>query len=183
MNAPLRRWLLLPVILLQIGLPALQILRYEQTLHAGETIRLRTQPVDPYDPFRGRYVRLSFGNWSVPVEGTAPASSRRLEHLYVRFTNDPAGFACASVASYTAPEAGPYLRVPYRGYVGDSVNLSPPFDRFYANEERAPELERLYREAHAAGRSNTYALVRVLGGRGVIADLVLGSNVVSRGAP
>jgi uncharacterized membrane-anchored protein len=44
---------------LQLGVPAAMVLREEATLRGGAELRFRAGPVDPVDPFRGRYVALS----------------------------------------------------------------------------------------------------------------------------
>ena len=41
----------------QLTVPAWMIVSHERTLLTGKVFKFRTAPVDPYDAFRGRYVR------------------------------------------------------------------------------------------------------------------------------
>jgi uncharacterized membrane-anchored protein len=47
------------IVVLQLGLVARQIVRFEGALASGEEIRLRIGGYDPVDPFRGRYLQFS----------------------------------------------------------------------------------------------------------------------------
>lgn len=48
--------------LAQIGVVLFQIMSYEKILKEGESFYFKVLPLDPYDPFRGRYVTLRFEN-------------------------------------------------------------------------------------------------------------------------
>jgi uncharacterized membrane-anchored protein len=50
---------------LTLTAPLSRIWKYESALRRGKLHRFRTQPVDPYDAFRGRYVTLSFRDESL----------------------------------------------------------------------------------------------------------------------
>ena len=58
MSTRLRLTLLVILALLQIGITASSILKYESTLRTGTLYRIPTMPIDPADPFRGRYVAV-----------------------------------------------------------------------------------------------------------------------------
>ena len=48
--------------LILLAIPAGQILRYETIIRKGKTFMFKCEPYDPYDLFRGRYVRIRVGN-------------------------------------------------------------------------------------------------------------------------
>lgn len=55
------RWLLFALLCVaQWAVPLAMVQRAERTLSEGTAYRFRTAPVDPADPFRGRYVTLDF---------------------------------------------------------------------------------------------------------------------------
>ncbi len=48
------------LVLLQIWTPAAMIWNREDVLRSGKAFKFRSAPVDPNDPFRGKYIILSF---------------------------------------------------------------------------------------------------------------------------
>jgi hypothetical protein len=130
--------------------------------------------VDPYDAFRGRYVRLGFNGWEVPVQDQR--APRRGQWVYVSLTNDLEGFSAPAAAALHAPAAGAYLRLRAERPDGMRVWVRPPFERFYMEESRAPEAERAYRDANTRTNRDAYVVVRVLSGRGTLEDLVVGGR-------
>ena len=62
--------LLVLVCAVQLAVPVAMIARREIALRQGESFRFRCAPVDPVDPFRGRYVDLQFDEqqYGGPVE-------------------------------------------------------------------------------------------------------------------
>lgn len=68
------------------------VITQENILSGGKTVLLETQPVDPRDPLRGDFVRLSYKISNVPREKFSPAVSGELKAgttLYVALA--PAG--------------------------------------------------------------------------------------------
>jgi len=164
-------WLL---VIAQLAAPAALILEREWVLRNGEAFRFRLQPVDPYDPFRGRYVALSFKAAEVSPKNLAG----RIEDgqkLYAALSTDQDGFAVVSDLSPTPPASGPYLTTwaVWWGLAG--IRLRFPFDRYYMEESAAPEAERLYWRATRSGqdRKDAFAVVRILSGKGVIENLYI----------
>ncbi len=172
--------LFIVVALLQLAVPVSQLWRYEQTLRTGKPYKFRTRPVDPYDAFRGRFVALAFEEHEAPWEGkTTPVHDTT---GYAVLGKDANGFAQVLRVTPVAPEGGDYLRVK-TGYCGASnrVSYTYSFDRFYMEERKAPEAERVYRENNRWNTTNrnTYAVVRVRGGVGVIENLFVGDKSIN----
>lgn len=162
-------------IVAQLSVPAGLIVRRELALHRGIVLRFRTAPVDPADAFRGRYVALGF------VERSAPCSVAFRPHqpLYVRAETGADGFARLVDAARHPGSTGVWFRAS-SGYSGGttSVLVDLPFDRFYLDEDAAPQAEKIYREANrrnpAAGKTReTWLQVRVYHGLAVPEDLCI----------
>ena len=179
-NAKILLGLFLALAAVQLFVPINQIRSYEDTLATGRAYKFRTAPVDPSDAFRGRYVALNFDGTTAPVRAGEHLESR--QRAFVQIEEGPDGFARFKEVSATAPSGGDYLRV-------DSVWGNPnasfllPFNRFYMEESAAPKAEAAYREfANRRGKitDQTYVLVRVKGGRGVIEDLFIKDKPVRR---
>lgn len=161
------------VVLAQLAVPASMIVRREMTLDEGRAYRFRTAPVDPYDPFRGKYVSLRLeANTVSKGEGEVWRSG---EKAYALLAEDPEGFALFTALSRSRPESGDYLkvRVAYSG--ADKVHLKLPFDRYYAEESVAPEIERVYFQQSRREERAAWISVRVRCGMGVLEELYIDS--------
>ena len=175
MSTKLRLSLFAIVCLSQLIFAGLGIARYEHVLSAGTRYRFETAPVDPLDLFRGRYVQLSFTQERCPLP--LPHGEIEDHKAYAVLGVDDRGFAKVTSLVAAPPSKGDYVAVTaYSDYGANEqgTRLSFAFDRFYAEEHRAPELERRYRDqARDSSTAPAYALVRVLDGVAVLEDLRL----------
>ena len=157
------------VVLLQLAVPTSMISKRERVLAQGQLFKFRTAPVDPYDAFRGRFVALGFDQDSV----VAPPGHdfARGQTVHVVLAEDAEGFATLANLRRDRPDAEPYLTTQIQYVGGDLVHLRLPFDRFYMDENEAPEAERVYRQNSVRSNRNAYVQVRIEKGFGVIEDL------------
>jgi uncharacterized membrane-anchored protein len=112
------------LVIAQLFVPGKMIWDHETVLTAGTEIRLRTQPIDPNDPFRGKYVILHFSD----TELAAPTGTYedRGREIYLTFRTDSAGFSVPDQATFVPPTAtDAYLKTTVLYFV------DYPFDRFY----------------------------------------------------
>ncbi|MDJ0849456.1 MAG: GDYXXLXY domain-containing protein [Myxococcota bacterium] len=152
--------------LAQLAFASSSMWQAESTLHRGTLHYFRTDPVDPVDPFRGRYVALAFRSSRVPLaEGAALAKG---ETAYVELGVGDQGNATLERAHAAAPEAD-HLALPVERADGTGVFVRLPFERYYAEEGRAIEIDRQRWRTGARFRVG----VRVLDGHGVIESLEL----------
>lgn len=171
----MKNFLALPLfaflVIAQLAVPAWMILSRERTLEHGEVYKFKTRPVDPYDPFRGRYVALGIEPDEAPVP-KGPELHRN-QKVYAILERDEEGFAQVSELSLTRPEGDNYIRVKV-GYVSDnSARLRWPFDRYYMDEHQAPEAERVYRNNSRSDEHNAHLTVRVREGSAVLEELFI----------
>jgi uncharacterized membrane-anchored protein len=140
--------------------------------------------VDPYDPMRGRYVILGFGNQIVKTNQKLKAYSRYGNYLvleknengetkYVDVINDrsqrPPNKDILRLKScfYNEFEWKNGKRTP-----GGHFIIGLPFDRYYLNEKLAPAAETLVRSATRRGEA--YVKVNIYNdGNFAIADLIV----------
>jgi len=158
---------------IQIWVPLSMIARREATLNKGTAYKFRTRPVDPYDAFRGRYVALSFE--SDLAIATNVNRFTRGETVYVAVEVATNGYAKLGIATYLRPHDVDYIRTKVNGWrsVSNTVRVELPFDRFYMNEELAPEAEVQFRRTNQREQRKAYALVRIRSGMAVIEDLYI----------
>ncbi|HEY1075882.1 MAG TPA: GDYXXLXY domain-containing protein [Fontimonas sp.] len=173
--------------LVQWSIPLALIQRGQTALAQGTPYKFRTAPVDPSDPFRGRYVTLDFQAALVPsaqVEATLYEGQRG----YASIRIDAQGFAQLHAVRATEPATGDYLPVTLQWKDHEQARLRLPFDRYYLDEAQAPQVEQRYRESNlrlgpddvpAPDPRPTYATVRVLDGYAVLENLVLNGEAVA----
>jgi uncharacterized membrane-anchored protein len=155
--------------LAQIAVPASMIWGHEQVLTRGKIYMFRTQPVDPYDAFRGRYVWLRIEEDHAPLmSGMQIQPGQKVYALIGTGTN---GFANFSGVRTSQPSKEPYLTARARYSDGKAVHLVLPFERYYMEESLAPAAEKAYRDNSRRGNQKACVSVRVLDGVGVLENL------------
>ena len=78
------------LVVLQLWAPASMIYNREDVLKNGKAFKFRTAPVDPSDPFRGKYIVLSFDENS--FENKEKIDWAGNEDIYVQLITDKAGY-------------------------------------------------------------------------------------------
>ncbi|MEO5905267.1 MAG: GDYXXLXY domain-containing protein [Saprospiraceae bacterium] len=160
--------------LAQLYIPYNMISRKEKVWTQGKEFRFKTEPIDPSDPFRGKYINLSFAESSIVV----PNADDWIEGnpIYVNLGEDEKGFAKILSASKEKPEGTDFVEA-VTGYVySDSttnVTIHFPFDRFYMEESKAYNAELAYAESARDTMQITYALVAVKDGDAVVKDVLI----------
>ncbi len=187
-----KRWLwglFAGLCLLQWGVPLALVQRAQLTLEQGAVYRFQTAPVDPEDPFRGRYVALDFEAAEIAVPaGWSQAPGRR---LWAPIIEGDDGYARLGIPQQQPPAKGDYLQVRVQWADGaGSVRVALPFDRYYLEEHRAPQVEQQYRKRNLSTpadaddpRRPAYAAVRVRNGYALIEDLVIDGRSVATPSP
>lgn len=161
------------VALVQIGIPAQMIWNRESILDSGKAFKFKTQPVDPSDPFKGKYIYLNYEMNSFP---TGQETWKRGEDIYVSISEDGQGFAKAIAVSKETPEYQDYVKATVDWSVNNTkeVRFSLPFTEFYMDENKAYKAEVAHRNAQRDSLpNNTYALVYVKKGEAVLANVFI----------
>lgn len=156
------------VALVQLAVPGYMIYRHENILKNGKVYKFRTAMVDPADPFRGRYVRLSF-NYQLKRGANEWPYGKEVNAIPAIGSD---GFAYIAAIAEQPPIDGIYFpaRVGW-GNGKDMIRINPLFDRFYLNEKAAPKAEKLYQQA--VRNKNDWVEVRIKDGNTAIVDLYL----------
>jgi len=163
------------VALAQLFVPGKMIWDREDILSTGTEFHFRTAPIDPNDPFRGKYIVLSYNETFVEVEDENNWIMG--EEVYAEIDLDEAGFAKIVAVGKEPP-------TDHRNYLKSEVNYASrngsneliidyPFNRFYMEESKAPEAEVLYREVQPDTSKVTYAVVRIKEGEAVLKDVMI----------
>lgn len=160
--------------LVQLWVPANMIWKQESVISKGTLFQFKTAPIDPSDPFRGKYIRLQFEENQATVLGTSIWSE--YEEVYATIEKGKDGFARIQMISIDPPqETKNYIQVALnmRQQVGDStiLTISYPFDRYYMEESKAYPAEIIVRESTQDSTQYTTALVHVQDGKAVLTDV------------
>jgi len=169
------------VALVQLFVPANMIWNKEATLNTGVDFKFKTAPIDPNDPFRGKYITLTYEESTIVVtDGQQYVNG---ESIYVSLTTDSAGYARIQSVSKTKPTDNEnFVKAKVRTFWGDDSNelmIDYPFDRYYMEESKAYEAELTYRESQRDVNQITYALVSVKNGDAVLKDVLIDGTSIS----
>jgi|GEM_PF-82252 len=164
-------WIIFGVmVLVQWYVPSRVIFEQETILENGREYRFLTRPIDPVDPFRGRYVRLRFEAEKVNLD-QPDTNFQAGEKLYASLKTDSAGYTVLNQLLKNPPEDEDYLMVSYRygNYNDQVVTVELPFDKFFMQEDLAEIAEGLpsRSDLDQAG----YAVVKILDGKVVLEDV------------
>ena len=169
-----------------ILVPVYMIVSSEDVLNNGTFYKFRPQARDPFDPFRGKYLRINYDTNSIPTK----EKLKRGDKVYVSIGVDEKGFAYFKEAFLKAPKKGDYLPANVR-YADDFrgrgrrveaalvdseepmnyISIKPPNNmcKYFINEDYAQAAE----DAYFKEWKNAYIGVRILDGSARVQDIYL----------
>lgn len=158
------------VALAQLAVPASMIWKRQMTLREGRVWKFRTQPVDPVDAVRGRYLSLRF-----EAEGFSNSASIDSRPVYLSVKEDADGFAVVDQISAT-PLRGDNVFKSGRVWGGTQKHADFPFNKMWLNEKDARAADAIYAAENRRSKADSYAIVRIKNGDAAIEDLFLGGK-------
>ena len=163
------------VALVQLYVPAKMIWDKENVIETGIEYKFKAAPIDPSDPFRGKYITLNYDeNTAIVSDGQDWVLG---ESIYVSLTTDNLGFAKIKSVSKTKPtDNESFIKAKVRFSSGNSSNkltIDYPFDRYYMEESKAYDAELIYRQSQQDTNQVTYALVSIKNGDAVLKDVLI----------
>lgn len=173
--------------LAQWFVPGQMIYDQEKVISEGKIFKFKTAPVDPSDPFRGKYVTLNFEANSIGIVN--PDEWQNAEDVYVSI-EESGGFARISTVSMYEPEGTDYIKAKIdevTDYTPYTLRVDYPFERFYVEESKAAEAERLYWRSKRGSTDTstfdstrvTYALVSVKKGKATLLDVMINDRSIT----
>jgi uncharacterized membrane-anchored protein len=163
--------------LVQLYVPAGMILNREKVLSSGKEYKFQVAPVDPSDPFRGKYITLRYRHNTFQV---SDANAWEMgEVVFVHLRRDPSGFArIGQVSKKKPPSSVNYVKARVAYVSQDKPNktlvVDYPFDRYYMEESKALPAEQAYGASLQDTTQVTYALVNIKAGDAVLKDVMIG---------
>lgn len=164
------------VAIIQLGVPAKMIWDKENVLKSGKEFKFETAPVDPTDPFRGKYIALNYKENTYSSDDSS--TWKEGEEIYVILQTNTEGFAVIDHVSKDKPAGdSDFVKAKIQSISGlrsNKITLAYPFDRFYMEESKAYEAEQVYNNTQRSSEEPTYALVNIKNGQAVLKDVVIG---------
>lgn len=159
------------VVVAQLVVPLQMIFNQENIRTTGKEFKFQTAPVDPYDPFRGKYITLFFKEREIKVKNATKWASG--ETVFATLITDKNGFAkINSICRVKPKNSEQYLKLKIAFVIDNTtLTLDFPFNRFYMNENAASKAEKIYQEFSSKKKNETYALIAVKNGESVIKDV------------
>ena len=176
--------LFIVVAVAQLFVAGKMIFDRQHILNSGDIHLFLMEPVDPNDPFRGKYLTLSFQADYVDI-GDSLIELESGQEVVVILGKDQQGYTELVGISSDAIPGSDYLRLKVEHINRKSdgsrrVYFQMPFDRYYLNERKVKLAEDQLREALSDNADQPpYALVRIQDGQAVLQDLMLGDNSIS----
>ncbi|MGN0846551.1 MAG: GDYXXLXY domain-containing protein [Kiritimatiellia bacterium] len=193
-GAGARFWLVVATLAVQVLALGWLIARYERVVQCGTEVRFRCQAYDPYDPLRGRYLRMSVRE---VVDAVPPTLTNDVGKVYVRVEPATNGLWRVAEAARAPAASGIWLKPRGAGWeprlswreqkegeswkdfhrrqtaAGRCLAVTFP-DQLFVNEKLAPEAERLLR----AKSADAVAVYRVLRNDIVLTGIEIGGRSI-----
>lgn len=171
--------LFLFVVMAQLFVPSQMIYNQEDIINTGKIVKFQCEPIDPNDPFRGKYITLRFKESAIKVKNLKEWNSN--ETIFAKIETAKDGFAKIKSISKTKPnDDSIYLKIKinYSDDYENKIHLDFPFNRFYMNENKAKNAEIVYAESTKDTTKIAYALVATKNGEAVIKDVLIDNKSI-----
>jgi uncharacterized membrane-anchored protein len=169
------------MVLVQLYVPVRMIFHKESVLTTGTEYKFRTAPIDPNDPFRGKYISLNFNANAVKVADAEDWMNG--DQVFVDLTTDSLGYASVLSVSKSEPTGYEnYIKANISYVITDSllstVFIQYPFDRYYMEESKAQVAQDSYNAAAIDSNQVAYALVLVKNGEAIVKDVYINDTLI-----
>lgn len=166
------------MIIAQWFVPISMIVGQENVLSDGKVFKFKTEPIDPSDPFRGKYIILRFAGTTFESDSTE--HFQPAEEVFVEVAEDEGGYARIHSVTREQPKHTQHYFKAKVGYPisNTQVEIEYPFSRFYLEESKASEAEQAYWEANRDTTQVAYALVAVKNGNAALKDVMINNKSV-----
>lgn len=150
----MKKLLVVSAVVVQLAVLAWMAIEREWVVRTGETVYLRTAPVDPRDPMRGDYVRLNYEVAMVPKtlcrngvlewfpsENYIYDTKVRDRRVYAEIRLDAEGVAELVSLSDQPPGEGVFLRGRANSINGNSMDVRFGVEAFFMQQGKAQAFE------------------------------------------
>lgn len=172
--------LFIAMMTIQLYVPIREVIRKERVWHSGITAKMQLAPIDPSDPFRGKFITLSFRENTIDVSTRSEWKAGQEVYVFMKPDNnrllhiDHLGAFYSEDKNLICLKATIQRLNDKQGY--KEVRLLYPFEQFYMEESKAPKAEEAYQSALRDSSTIAYGLLSVYKGEAVIRDILIGEK-------
>lgn len=161
------------VALIQLAIPIKMIFNEEIVISEGTAFKFKVAPIDPYDPFRGKYITLRYQETEFEVKNEKEWD--RKQPVYVVLSTDPDGFMkIKDVVKEKPTHTSNYIKAKISYKSNNQIHLKYAFDSYYMEESKAYEAEQIYNHSlRDTLKHETYALIYVKDAKAVLQDVLI----------
>jgi uncharacterized membrane-anchored protein len=153
------------VIILMI--PLYLILNSEDILENGHRHKIRLRGYDPFDPFRGKFLRLNYDS-TIPCD----IGLKDGEEAYILLEKDSLGFSHFAYAKSEKPDHDDYIKAELMYLYDGMANIKiDNLTKYFINEDKASEAEDVVQGFTRQRPNDIYVAVRVLDGEARLEDI------------
>jgi len=142
----MRIWLTCAAATLQLFVLAFMAAQREHVIHFGESVCLRSAPIDPRDLFRGDYVRLNYEASAIPRNqwrgGLVSASAKRGTKVYASLATGTDGLGTVTEISDERPDDGLFIRGRVQCHYSHTVTVRYGLEAYFMQQDTALALEK-----------------------------------------
>lgn len=154
--------------LLILSIPMYLMLNSERVLEDGYRHKIKLEAYDPFDPFRGKYLRINYDN---------NVSSEKMEkgdNIYITLKKDSTGFSVFDQGTSTAPETDDYFKSKVlSSYGGNTRFKTDNISKYFINEDKAKKAEDIMFDYQRNHPDSIYVAIRVLDGEIRLEDIFI----------
>lgn len=164
-------YLFLIVVIVQLAVPSMMILNYENILNNGKTYKFELVSLysrDPYIYFKGsKFKNDTTKKW------------KRGEEIYVWIAKDSIdNFVHFNKISREFPSSVDFIKANISSIINDSISLSFPFDKYIEDEPNLSKIKTLFKNSSTDSTFKCYALVSIINGTALISDVVFNNKSI-----
>ncbi|WP_298510003.1 GDYXXLXY domain-containing protein [uncultured Kordia sp.] len=161
------------MVIAQIFASAQIVYKYESIISPENVYKFKTAPIDPNNPFMGKYVDLNFEMNFFVTEDT---DWHYGQTAYAYISKDENGYAVLETLSKEIlPNSEfDYVAVETSRHYHEGVRFQFPFNTYYMKETKAYDAELLYRRNNRTeNQQDVYAIVHIKNGNHVLTDVII----------
>ena len=171
--------------IMQVSILINIIMEHKTILKEGAKFKMKAKIVDPYDPFRGRFIKIQI-NESIEIETTE--NIMQGDTIKIALT-EKEGFAEIEDIKKKGLKNSVFIktRVKKLRIIENKENkkkvritIDLPLKRFYMKENIAKKVEALIQKRKNISRENTYITFRVLNGKALIENLYIDNTPIKK---
>lgn len=152
--------------LLVLSIPIYLMLTSENVLENGYRHKIKLQAYDPFDPFRGKYLRLNYNN------EVQASNLKKGDPIYITLKKDALGYSEFHKGFNTPPSTADYFKAEVLYYYDNYATFrTDNISKYFINEDKVKAAEGVVIDYQRNHPDSIYVAIRVLNGEIRLEDI------------